>query len=215
MSDIFREVDEDLRRDRMERLFKRYGGIAIAVVVVLVGSVAGYNIWTAREQSQREEATAALTAAVDAAAAGPDRGIEALSAVAARGGSDVATLARLKEAALLAGKGDRAAAVAIYDRVAADTVADTAYRDLATLLSVMHQLGSGDPAALTARLQPLSADTSPWRFSAREMEALLAARAGNTERAQTLFQQLADDASAPSGVRSRATDLAALYGKTR
>ncbi|WP_445600099.1 tetratricopeptide repeat protein [Azospirillum sp. A39] len=215
MSDIFREVDEDLRRDRMERLFKRYGGLAIAAAVVLIGGTAGYNIWSSWQRSERVEDTAALVAAVDAASAGPQAGIDALNAFVGRSDADMATLARLNEAALLARKGDAAAAVGIYDGIAADTGVAAVYRDLATLLSVMRQLDGGDPAALVARLQPLSADTSPWRFSAREMEAVLAARAGDRERAHTLFQQLADDASAPSGVRSRAGDLAALYGKTR
>ena len=69
------------------------------------------------------------------------------------------------------------------------------------------------PAQLTAKLQPLTADTSPWRFSARELTAMLAARAGDTEKARTLYKQLADDQQAPSGVRGRAADLASLYGK--
>ncbi|MGQ9370787.1 tetratricopeptide repeat protein [Azospirillum sp. ST 5-10] len=199
----------------MERLFKRYGGLAIAAAVVLIGGTAGYNIWSSWQRSERVEDTAALVAAVDAASAGPQAGIDALNAFVGRSDADMATLARLNEAALLARKGDAAAAVGIYDGIAADTGVAAVYRDLATLLSVMRQLDGGDPAALVARLQPLSADTSPWRFSAREMEAVLAARAGDRERAHTLFQQLADDASAPSGVRSRAGDLAALYGKTR
>ena len=57
-------------------------------------------------------------------------------------------------------------------------------------------------------------ETSPWRFSAREMSAVLAARAGDKDKARTLFQQLADDSQAPAGVRSRAADLATLYGKS-
>ncbi|HYH21431.1 MAG TPA: tetratricopeptide repeat protein [Azospirillum sp.] len=215
MSDIFQEVDEDLRRDRMERVFKRYGGVFVAIAVLLVAGTAGFNLWRNWQQSQREAATAALVTAVGQAQTAPEKGVEALAAFAAQTSQpDLKAIARFDAAAVKAGTGDKVAAVAIYDSIAADTAVKLVYRDLATLLSVMHQMEKGDPAALQARLQPLMADTSPWRFSAREMTAVLAARAGDKERARTLFQQLADDSAAPAGVRSRAADLAALYGKS-
>ncbi len=214
MSDIFQEVDEDLRRDRTTQFMKRYGGIFGAVLLLLVAATAGWQAWQGWRKSQREAETGQLVSALSQTAAGPQQGIDALSSYAGKAPADLAVLARLNEAALRVGEGKTAEAVAIYDSVASNTAAQATYRDLATLLSIMHQIGSGDAAQLQARLQPLTVDASPWRFSAREMTGLLAARAGERERARTLFQQLADDSLAPSGVRSRAADLAALYGKS-
>ncbi len=213
MSDIFREIDEDLRRDRMERLFKRYGGIVLAGALALVAGTGGYTAWRSWEQSRQQQETAALFAAISQAAQGPGTGVEALAAFAGQARPGAAALAQLNAAGLLAREGKTAEAVAIYDTLAGGP-ADAVYRDLATLLSVMHQLDSGDPAQLQARLQPLTGDASPWRFSAREMTAVLAARTGDKAKARTLFQQLADDQQAPAGVRSRAADLATLYGKS-
>ncbi|HRQ81072.1 MAG TPA: hypothetical protein PKZ97_08130, partial [Azospirillaceae bacterium] len=62
-------------------------------------------------------------------------------------------------------------------------------------------------------LAPLLAPANPWRFQAKELAGVLAARAGDRAKAQSYFQQLADDAQAPAGVRARATDLAAHYGR--
>lgn len=214
MSDIFREVDEDLRRDRMEGLFKRYGGIALAGALALIAATGGYTAWRNWKQSQSQQETAALVAAISQAGQGAEKGVEALAAFAGKADSGMAALAQLNAAALLAREGKKAEAVAVYDKIAGNSGVNPVYRDLATLLSVMHQLDSGEPGPLQARLQPLSADSSPWRFSAREMTAVLAARAGDKDKARTLFQQLADDAQAPAGVRSRASDLATLYGKT-
>lgn len=214
MSDIFQEVDEELRHDRMSGLAKRYGGIVGTVAVLIVAATAGYQGWQAWQKSQRQAETQQLVAALTRTAESPAKGIEALSSFAASGPTDLAVLARLNEAALLAGEGKTAEAVAIYDSIAASGKAGAIYRDIATLQSVMHQMDKGDAAQLQARLQPLAADSSSWRFSARELTALLAARSGDKARARTMFQQLADDSSAPSGVRSRAADLAALYGKS-
>ncbi|WP_448205120.1 DUF2659 family protein [Azospirillum sp. sgz302134] len=214
MSDIFREVDEDLRRDRMERLFKRYGGVALAGALAVVAATGGYTAWRNWQQSQHQQETAALTAALAQAGQGPEKGVEALAAFAGKADPGMAALAQLNAAALLAREGKTAEAVAVYDKLAANSGVSGVYRDLASLLSVMHQMDSGDAAQLQARLQPLTADASPWRFSARELTAVLAARAGDKDRARSLFQQLADDSQAPAGVRSRAADLATLYGKS-
>jgi hypothetical protein len=75
----------------------------------------------------------------------------------------------------------------------------------------MHQIQTGDPGQLRARLQPLTADGSAWRHSARELTALLDLRTGDRAAAGKLFSQLAADPAAPAGVRNRATELAALY----
>ncbi|CAO3420213.1 tetratricopeptide repeat protein [Azospirillum argentinense] len=214
MSDIFREVDEDLRRDRMERVFKRYGGIMLAAALAVVAATGGTVAWRNWQQSQKQNETTALAAALSQASQGPDKGVEALAAFAGKADPGMAALAQLNAAALLAREGKTAEAVAVYDKLSGTAGASAVYRELAALLSVMHQLESGDPAQLQARLQPLTADANPWRFSAREMSAVLAARAGDKERARTLFQQLADDSQAPAGVRSRAADLATLYGKS-
>lgn len=214
MSDIFREVDEDLRRDRAEKLFKRYGGYGIAAAVLLVAGTAGYTTWRNWQQSQRQQDTAALVAAISQTAQGPDKGVEALAAYAGKADPKMAAIAQFNAAALLIRQGKPAEAATVYDTIAANGTVDGVYRDLATLLGVMERLESGDPAQLQTKLQPLTADASPWRFSARELTATLAIRAGDKEKARTLFQQLADDAAAPAGVRSRAADLATLYGKT-
>lgn len=214
MSDIFREVDEDLRRDRAEKLFKRYGGYGIAAAVLLVAGTAGYTTWRNWQQSQQQQDTAALVAAISQTAQGPDKGVEALAAYAGKADPKMAAIAQFNAAALLIRQGKPAEAATVYDTIAANGTVDGVYRDLATLLGVMERLEGGDPAQLQAKLQPLTADASPWRFSARELTATLAIRAGDKEKARTLFQQLADDAAAPAGVRSRAADLATLYGKT-
>lgn len=210
MSDIFREVDEELRQDQMKALAQRYGGLVIAAALAVVIGVAGYVGWKNWREGQRRQATAELDAALNA---GPDA-VKTLSGFAAAHDGDIAAMARLSAAAALTRDGRVAEAAQVYDAVATDMAVSASYRDLATLLSVSRQLDGGDPAALSTRLTPLQGPAHPWRFYARELAGLLAARAGDRAGAQKLFQQLADDALAPAGVRARAADLAAHYGRT-
>ncbi|CAO3423622.1 tetratricopeptide repeat protein [Azospirillum endophyticum] len=213
MSDIFREVDEDLRRDRAEHLFKRYGGAMIAAAVLVVAGTGGYSFWRHWQAQKTQEQTAALVTAISQSAQGPEKGVDALAAFAGSANPSLAAIAQFNAAALLIRQGKPADAATIYDGIAGNGSVPAEYRDLATLLAVTQRAGDGDPAQLTAKLQPLTADSSPWRFTARELTAMLAARAGDTEKARTLYKQLADDQQAPSGVRGRAADLASLYGK--
>ncbi|HYF89854.1 tetratricopeptide repeat protein [Azospirillum sp.] len=213
MSDIFREVDEDLRRDRAEHLFKKYGGAMIAAVVLIVAGTGGYSFWRHWQAQKKEEQTAALVTAIAQSAQGPEKGVEALAAFAGSANPSLAAIAQFNAAALMIRQGKPAEAATVYDGIAGNGSVSAEYRDLATLMAVMQRTDGGDPAQLTAKLQPLTADGSPWRFTARELTAVLAVRAGDTEKARTLFKQLADDQQAPSGVRSRAADLATLYGK--
>ncbi len=102
--------------------------------------------------------------------------------------------------------------MATYDSLAGDSSAGETYRDLAVLLSVQHQLDSGDPDGLMARLAPLTAEDNPWRYSALELTALLANRAGDRARAREIFTRLGDDAGAPQGLRARAREMLIYLG---
>lgn len=214
MSDIFEEVDDDLRRDRWESLAKKYGGVVIGIAVLIVVGTAGYKGWQTWRSSTHQAATVGLMESLEAASARDGASIDALTAYAAKSQpGDMATLARLGAASALVRQGKADEAVAVYDAVAAGSAAPV-YRELAGLLAVMMQIDTGDTRMLASRLEPLAAETSAWRYSAREMLAVLAIRDGDAQRAHSLFKQLADDAGAPGGVRARANDLAALYGQS-
>ena len=117
------------------------------------------------------------------------------------------TLARLRAAALKADAGDRQGAAALWDQVAADGSADPLLRDLASLLWASHLIDSADPSLLQDRLKALTAPDNPWHALANEQLALLDMRLGKTDQAKTMLRSLAQDTTAPNGVRGRAESL--------
>ncbi len=212
MPDIFDEVEEDLRAERARKLAQKWGGVALGVALLVMAGTGGLQAWRwyqARESAAAAEVYLNLHRAserqgADLALAG--NGFAALGREAPAG---YRTLAKLRAAALKAESGELPAALALWNEVAADSDADALYRDLATLLLVTHSLETGDPAQLGARLAPLAAEGNPWRASAREAQALLAIRRGETETARRILESLVADQSAPSGVRERAQRVAA------
>jgi hypothetical protein len=213
--DIFDEVDEELRAERAQQLLKRYGGLIVAAVLVIVGAAAGWQAWrwyeARQDQAAAVEYLTAMTLA-DATAAGTNAAsrtaaIAAFDRVAGNAPQGYRTLSRLREAALKADAGDLTGATALWDQVATDTSADPLLRDLASLLWVEHQIDSGDPATLEARLKALATPTNPWRPLAEEQLALLDMRQGKTDQAKATLRRLAQDVTAPNGVRGRATGL--------
>jgi len=148
----------------------------------------------ALELAQGGEATAGLNAMID------------MSEVSSGG---YAGLAAFEEARLRVENGDTAGAIQVWDRIAEGSGLGSGFKEAATLFSVLHQIDSGDPAALRARLQPLAADGQPFRSTARELLALIALGLGDTAAARELYTEISDDREAPAGLRQRATQMLA------
>lgn len=209
MTDIFREIDEELRYDKLLRVWRRYRVVIIIAVAGLILGTAGYVIW--RDYSEKQALARAQAFAVALDLVGQPDDATALAALdrVTEGSDGYAALAQLQKAAVETRSGNAAGAVAIYEALAADGSAETAFRDLAVILLALNSLDTAEPDELIARLAPLTADDKAWRYSARELTALLRLRKGDTAGATDLLTTLADDAGAPQGTRARAQELLA------
>jgi hypothetical protein len=213
LSDIFREVDEEVRRERLQQLWERHGNLIVALallIVLAVGGWRGYDWWKDRKAT---ESGAAFEAAVALAESGKqDEAQAAFSKLAREGSSGYRILARFREAAELA-KSDGAAAVKIYDALAADSGLGRAMQDLAAVRAGLILVDSAPLAELSSRLEPLTAADRPFRHSARELLALGAWRLGDTAAAKKWFDLIASDLETPAGTRQRIEVLMTLSGE--
>jgi hypothetical protein len=209
VSDFFREIDEELRRDNLRKLWSRYGKYIVAGVVLIVLVVAGVAAWRDHQANERRAQGGRYTAALALARQGKDADAAKLFASLSQESGGYSVASAFEHAELLAKGGDRKAAAAAYDRLAGSSSIDPEFRDLAVLLSVMHGLPEGDPKAAAERLQPLTASDSPWRASALDLTAAAKLKAGDRSGALEIYRQLADDLAAPQGLRARAAEMAA------
>ena len=216
MADIFQEVDEEVRRERLNKLWQRYGYYIIAaclLVVVAVGAWRGYEWW---ETKKAAEAGAAFEQAVMLAEGGKHQEAEAAFAkLATDSTAGYRLLARLREAAEL-GRTDRKAAIKAYDEIAADRSVGQVIQDLATLRAGFLLVDGSSYGDMRARLEPLAAPDRAFRHSARELLALSAWKGGDMGAARQWTDMIITDPQTPSGARSRAevlSELIAASGK--
>jgi hypothetical protein len=216
VSDIFQEVDEEVRRERLNKLWQQYGNYAIAACVLVVVAVAGwrgYDWWQTRKAA---EAGAAFESAVMLAEAGKHQEADAAFAkLAVDGTAGYRILARLREAAELA-QTDKNAAVKTYDEIAGDRSAGQVMQDLAAVRSGFLLVDTAPYSEIRARLEPLTAADRTFRHTARELLALSAWKAGDMTAARQWADMIITDPQSPAGTRSRAevlSELIAASGK--
>ncbi|CAA6604380.1 conserved hypothetical protein [Rhodospirillaceae bacterium LM-1] len=205
---LIREVDEDLKRDRAEKLWKAYGSYVVAAAAILVLGVAGNEGWSHWKTSQAQSDSARFAQVSQQATQGKaEDSLSGLEAMAKDGGAVYATLAEMKKAGILTIRGETAKAVESYQLAANHSGMGPLYQSAAKLNALALQIDSGDSAKLEAELAPLAAASEPWRHTAQELLALLAIRTGDTAKAQDIYTRLSDDATAPHGLRARAAEL--------
>ena len=216
VSDIFNEVDEEIRREQLNKLWQRYGTYIIALCVLVVAGVGawrGYEWWQAKQAAQ---AGAAFEQAVTLAEAGKHQEAEAAFAkIASDGTASYRVLARLRDAAELA-RTDSKAAVAAYDAIANDNTAGQVIQDLAAVRAGFLLVDTAPFSEIRTRLEPLTAPDRAFRHSAREILALSAWKAGDMAAARQWADMIITDPQTPSGTRSRAevlSELLAASGK--
>lgn len=209
MSDIFREIDEELRRDNLLKLWSRYGRHIIALVVVALVVAGGIMAWRDHQLSERRAQSARYASALSLLREGKQADAAKVFAAAAQEGGGYGTLAQFEDAELLGKSGDRKGALAAYDHMAGESGLDPAFRQLAVLLSVMHVLPEADPHLVIERLAPMMAADNPWRPTALELTAAARLKSGDKTGALDAYKSLADDLATPQGLRARAAEMAA------
>jgi len=216
VADIFQEVDEEVRREQLKKLWERYGNLLIAacvLVVVGVGGWRGYQYW---QNKKAGETGIAFEQAVTLAEAGKHKEADAAFAnIAATGTTGYRVLARLREAVELA-QTDRKAAVGAYDAIAADKSVGPVIADLAAIRAGLLLVDTASYQEMRGRLEPLTASDRTFRYTARELLALSAWKGGDAAEARKWTDMLIADPQTPAGTRSRAqilSELIAANGK--
>jgi hypothetical protein len=210
VSDIFQEVDEEVRRERLMKLWERYQNLIIALIVLILAGVGGWRGYEYYQAKRAAEIGTAFEQAVTLAEEGKHAEAEAAFAkVATEGSAIYRQLALMRQATELA-QTDPKAAIAAYDKVASDSAVGVDLKDLASVRAGELLLDAGNFNEARAHLEPLANEGRPYRHTARELLALGAWRAGDTAAVKRWSDLIASDIQTPPAIRDRVEMLAAL-----
>ena len=210
MSELFDEVDEEVRREQLKKLWDKYSIYIIAAAILIVAAVGGWRGYQYLEAQKAAEAGAAFDAAIELSDQNKHAEAEAaFDKIAATAPSGYRMLARLRAAAEVANRDPKAGAK-MYDDIAADRSIGTEQQDLARIRAAGLLLDSDSYPNMLQRLEAATKPDATFRHSARELLALSAWRANDTTAARQWLDMIANDGETPSGLRSRAEALQAL-----
>lgn len=200
---IFREVDEELRSDRMRKLWRQTGPYIIGAAVGIVLLVAINEGWSWWQRSQAATSAEQLYAAFELADGGDIAAARtALDELIASGSGNYPTLARFRQAGLLAAEGQSAEAVALYDAIA-NAESNPRLRELALVLAAMQLVDTGTAADVETRVASIAVEDNPLRNAAREALGLAYYKAGDYAATQANFEAILNDPLVQNTQRSR------------
>jgi hypothetical protein len=210
VSELFDEVDEEVRREQLKKLWDKYSIYIIAGMILIIAAVGGWRGYQYLEAKKAAEAGAAFDKAVELADANKHAEAEAAFAdLVAKAPFGYRTLSRLRLAAEIANR-DAPAAAKMYDEIAADRSVGVADQDLARIRAAQLLLETASYPNMKERLEAAAAPGATFRHTARELLALSAWRANDTAATRQWLDMIANDGDTPPGLRSRAEALQAL-----
>lgn len=210
MSELFDEVDEEVRREQLKKLWDKYSIYLIALAILIVAGVGGWRGYQYLEAQKAAEAGAAFDRAVELAEQNKHAEAEAAFAdLATRAPYGYRVLARLRVAAEAAAR-DKAAAAKMFDEIAGDSSVGAPERDMARIRAAQLLLETTAYPTMLQRLEPAAGKDGAFRHSARELLALSAWRANDPAATRQWLDLITNDGDTPPGLRSRAEALQAL-----
>jgi hypothetical protein len=210
---FLREVDEELRRDELARLWKRWGRALLALIAVGLIAFGAFLWWRDHQAKQAGLEGQKLTAAIDQLSSGQtDRALPTLRELSKSPRSGYRAAAQLAIGAIDSQKKDPKAAIAAFAAVANDKAIGQPFRDLALIRQTTMEFDTLPPDQVIARMKPLAKKGGPWVGSAGELVAVAQLKAGRPSEAGATFAALVADPAAPASIRSRAAQMASVLG---
>lgn len=206
--DVFSEVDDELRSEKLKKLWKKTGPFVIGGAVLFIAAMGGRVYWQDYVIGQRIQESERYQAAVSDLEAGRDAealaGFEGLIASSKYG---YGLLSRLQKAANLATSGDIPGAISAYDAISADTGLTQRFREYGALMAVLILIDQGGTEEAYERLAPLVKAGSNWYYSANEALALMYFSEARYQEAEEIFLRLAVDPATPPDLKNRAGEF--------
>ena len=203
MSDIFNEIDEELRQDKAARLWKAYGKYLIALAVFIILAIASYRFIEHTQEKNKEQASELYELASEAGRSGDkNAAIELFSDDRFDETIGYAVISKLKKAALAKSNNDLEGMAIVLKEIITNEEIPLYLRDLARL-----KLFASDNDNNISQLDALIAGDGAWKFLALELKGGIELEGGNLKKARSIFEELTNGANTPNNLRRRTSEI--------
>lgn len=207
MSDdsFIREVEEELRSDKLKSFWERFGTLIIGGIVLIIAATAGTRLYDYYTTQQANASGDQFLEALNLANEGKsEEALTALQTLEENGYGQYPVLARMRAATVLANDGKADEAAAAFDAIAADSSVPVALREMAQIRAGYALIDTAEYNEVARRVEALSSTEHTLRHAAREVMGLSAYKNERWSDASTFFNDIADDESSPGGMAERA-----------
>ncbi|HEX8641712.1 MAG TPA: tetratricopeptide repeat protein [Allosphingosinicella sp.] len=208
-----REVDEELRRERINTAVSRYGWWIVAAIVLILGATGGVIWWQNHEAEQSAKQGETLLEALDGMESGNRNAaapkLDQLSRSGVEGYEVAALFAR---ATAQSEANNNAAAIATLRRISGNEDFAEPYRQAALVRQTGLEFDGLRPEQIIQRMGPLARSGSPWFGTAGEMVGIAHLRMNRPDLAGPLFARIGRDETVPPSIRTRAIQMAGSLG---
>jgi hypothetical protein len=210
---FLREVDENLRRDQLRALARKYAPLMIGAVLLLLAAVGGWLYWQDRQEAAAAKDSEQLAQIYVDIGAGKLASVPPrLDTLAKEGTGAIRATAMFTRAAVAIEQNDRPTAIAQYQAIAADDDLPAPYRDLARIRATALEFDAMKPEQVIARMEPMAKPGNPWFGSAGELTAMAMIKQNRKLEAGRLFAAIAADRQVPDSIRARSVQIAGTLG---
>ncbi|HEV2865837.1 MAG TPA: tetratricopeptide repeat protein [Allosphingosinicella sp.] len=208
-----REVDEELRRERVNTIIARYGWAILAAILLILAAIGGFIWWKNHKQEQAAQQGEALLEAIDSMESGnrnaANAKIDRLASSEVEGYRAAALFAR---ATAQSEANNNAAAIATLRSIASNGDFAEPYRQAALIRQTELEFDRLQPQQVIRRLSPLTRPGSAWLGTAGEMVGIAHLRMRRPDLAGPLFARIGRDETVPPSIRTRAIQMAGSLG---
>ena len=202
MSDILRQIDADLRKDRLLKIWKTYWVYIVGIIVGLLVILTSYQLYLSSTQSKNEKIVEQYINAFDSEDA--SNTIDLLSELDDSSNSYIKGFAKLKKVELYMILDDEESAVPILESIFNDSSLDEIIRDLALYKYLMFQIDIIADEKFNELINARDLQKSRFKFLFKELQALKVLISGDKMKSSSLFQGILDDPEFPTDIKTRA-----------
>lgn len=211
---LIREVNDDLRHDKLKEIWEKYGTYIIVLVVLLIGSTAvfeGYKSW--KTSVENKEAQSFISAIAEIDEGKTEEGLKSFEDIANNARTEFKYLAKLQISNIYFKNGQTEEAIEKLKEIYSDKSVGKSLRNIAAIKLVSHTIDTADAESIRQILEPMVVEQNAFRYAAKEMLGLLEIREGNLEAAKTIFEELSSDSLVAAGIKQRAEEMLLLINK--